>query len=258
MTIKLTTFTVIMGSAYHDATEQVYIADAVDAQTVCAYVSRIARAQNDSLKSVMYCFEGIVKFCPTIFEMGVKAYVPEAIDLRGPGTAKLAFMVDGENFVYITTNEALEAIMPLAGIVAELREHNVIVEYEDAGQIKARAYYGTGDRFTQRHLIHLNNTVSSHKAIVDVPARCAPADPYTRVFDISFTGRSNNRATDAQCMVDLLTDQGFEPRGITGDNVVPVRLRETESDDVFAARVKSINPDAVIGKARMLKNGEQW
>lgn len=169
---KLTTFTVIMGSAYHDATEQVYIADAVDAQTVCAYVSRIARAQNDSLKTVLHCMEGVVKFCPTIFQMGVKPYVPEPIDLRGPGTGKVSFIVDGEDYIYLTINKLSEAAMPLAGLVQELRDHNVIVRYED-GDKQAMVYHGK--EFTQAKLVDLIKQLSGHKGVIDYPARAAAA-----------------------------------------------------------------------------------
>lgn len=171
---KLTTFTVIMGSAYHDTSEAVYIAAAVDAQTVCAYVSRIALAQNDSLKTVLYCFKGVVEFCPTLFLMGHKALVPTPIDLRGPGTSKLEAIVDAGDFVYVSIPKHAEATMPLADLVADLRAHNIIVRHTD-GEAKAQAYHGTD--FTQAKLTDLIKMLSRNKADIDYPARAGkPGD----------------------------------------------------------------------------------
>ncbi len=79
-------FTVIVGSAYRDGTEHTYLVDAFDAQAACEYAERIATAHDSTKRCALYCFEGEVKFCPTLFtgEWKDKPYVQDVIDLRMP------------------------------------------------------------------------------------------------------------------------------------------------------------------------------
>lgn len=82
-------FTVIVGSAYYDGTQMNYLVEATDAKAACEYAVRIAVAHNDNLKTAILCFEGEVKFCPTIFDSPSfpdGPYIPPVVDLRQPPT----------------------------------------------------------------------------------------------------------------------------------------------------------------------------
>lgn len=80
-------FTVIIGSAFHDQSEMIYLTEADNARSACEYVRGIAVAHNKGMETVMYCMAGQVTFCPMIFDApndALNEYVPTVIDLRQP------------------------------------------------------------------------------------------------------------------------------------------------------------------------------
>jgi hypothetical protein len=89
------TFTIFIGSAYHDARERHYIVEADNAELACGYAQRVAKAHDSSATTVHYCISGIVEFHPTLFDEvaeknGLANYKPELIDLRQPALVRMS------------------------------------------------------------------------------------------------------------------------------------------------------------------------
>ena len=75
-------FTIIIGSAFGDDTVTIYCVYGKDAEHACDLAKAINYEHTDSVRSVLYCMSGIVKFNPTHFGPEVGSYTPKVIDLR--------------------------------------------------------------------------------------------------------------------------------------------------------------------------------
>lgn len=104
-------FTVIVGDAY-DSGSTIYLVEAINAAFACEQARNTSKAHDENRGTVLFCMEGAVAFCPTVFtgEFEREPYTPPVIDTRPPDPeAVVARLVPADQ------SKVVEALKGLSG-----------------------------------------------------------------------------------------------------------------------------------------------